>query len=278
MAVVVPGLPEGNRGKPGEVTRAVAGGERSPAVEVAQRVDAQRRVMKEEDSDGPAPQQAGEPSLDGSGQGDAEAERQGEPDRHPGREGAAAEAQVTVGEQILGVAAGIGPVLAAKHPDGLRSAGSWRSRPGVCTSARSRSRLCRSYRPSSPAGSSSSPCSPSASSALGSDGDDGSASRSPRRPRGHRIDERRHAASFAGGADSHRGRDLRRRRRRAREDLDPPPPPEPRRGAAPRRRRQRAVGRLGYRDQVPHPSCACSRSTPKPRSFIRSGSATGLNV
>jgi hypothetical protein len=37
-------------------------------------------------------------------------------DRHPQRERAADEAQVAVGEQVLGVAVGVGHVLAAEHP------------------------------------------------------------------------------------------------------------------------------------------------------------------
>src|SRR5690349_11897858 len=100
----------------------VTGGERSPAVEVAQRVDAEGRVMEEEDPHGSAPQQAGEPALDGSGQGDAEAEWQGESGRDPEREGTADEAQVTVGEQVLCVAAGVGTILAPEHPADMRVA------------------------------------------------------------------------------------------------------------------------------------------------------------
>jgi len=50
-------------------------------------------------------------------------------------------------------------------PDGSRSGGWSRSWLGACTSARSRSRPCRSCRPSSPADSCSSPCSPCGTSA-----------------------------------------------------------------------------------------------------------------
>ena len=46
VVVVVPRLPEGDRGQPGQVARFIAGGERPPAEKMTQRVDAERRVMK----------------------------------------------------------------------------------------------------------------------------------------------------------------------------------------------------------------------------------------
>jgi hypothetical protein len=71
--------------------------------------------MKEEDSDGSAPQQAGEPSLDGSGQGDAEAERQGEPGRHPEREASALWGVSDIAIKYL-TQASPGPVLGLVSP------------------------------------------------------------------------------------------------------------------------------------------------------------------
>src|SRR5688572_18887299 len=49
VVVVVPGLAEGERREPGEVAGLIAGGERPPAEVVAERVDAEGRVVQEED-------------------------------------------------------------------------------------------------------------------------------------------------------------------------------------------------------------------------------------
>ena len=48
MVVVVPGLAERDRGEPGQVARLIAGCERSPAEEVAERVDAEGDVVQEQ--------------------------------------------------------------------------------------------------------------------------------------------------------------------------------------------------------------------------------------
>ena len=78
--------------------------------------------MQQEHAHRAAPQQSGEPAHERAGQRDAEAEGERQPDRHPEREGAADEAQVAVGEQVLGVAGGVGHVLAAEHPADVRMA------------------------------------------------------------------------------------------------------------------------------------------------------------
>jgi hypothetical protein len=54
MVVVVPGLPEGDRLQPGEGAGLIAGDERSPAEEVAERVDAEGGVMQKEHAHGDA--------------------------------------------------------------------------------------------------------------------------------------------------------------------------------------------------------------------------------
>src|SRR5439155_11305044 len=60
VMVVVPGLAEGERRKPGQVARLVVRPEGPPAEEVTQRVDAERRVVHEEDADRAAPQKGGQ--------------------------------------------------------------------------------------------------------------------------------------------------------------------------------------------------------------------------
>jgi len=97
VVVVVPGLAEGQRCEPGEVAGLIARGERSPAEVVAQRVDAEGRVMQEEHAHRSAPQQTGQPAHDRAGQCHAEAEGNRQAGHHPQREGAADEAQVAVG-------------------------------------------------------------------------------------------------------------------------------------------------------------------------------------
>ena len=122
VVVVVPRLAEGERCEPGEVAGVVAGGERSPAEEVAQRVDAEGHVVEQEDAHGSAPQEAGEPADERAGQREAESRTGGQAHHHPERERTADEAQVAIGEQVLGVAAGVWLVLAADHPAHVRVA------------------------------------------------------------------------------------------------------------------------------------------------------------
>ena len=76
--------------------------------------------MQQEDAHRSTPQQSGQPAHDRAGQCHAEPERDSQPDRHPERERAADKAQVAVGEQILGIASGVGDVLAAEHPADVR--------------------------------------------------------------------------------------------------------------------------------------------------------------
>src|SRR5690348_14398974 len=60
MVVVVPCLAESEWCEPGEVARLIASRERSPAEEVAQRVDTERHVMQEKHAHRPSPQQSRE--------------------------------------------------------------------------------------------------------------------------------------------------------------------------------------------------------------------------
>src|SRR5678815_2237339 len=71
VVVVVPRLAEGERREPRQVARLVGGAERPPSEAVAERVDAEGRVMQQEDAHGSAPQQSCEPSGDRAGQGEA---------------------------------------------------------------------------------------------------------------------------------------------------------------------------------------------------------------
>src|SRR5688572_8763626 len=114
--VVVPRLTEGDRSEPGEIACLVPGRERTATEAVAERVDAEGRVVQEEDANRASPKQAGETAGDGSGQRNTETERQGEAGSHPQRESAADEPHVAIGQQILRVAGRIGLVLAAKDP------------------------------------------------------------------------------------------------------------------------------------------------------------------
>ena len=66
VVVVVPRLAPGGDRQPGEVARLVVGVVVLPAEEVAQRVDAERGVVHEEDPRRPAPQQRGQPAGHGA--------------------------------------------------------------------------------------------------------------------------------------------------------------------------------------------------------------------
>src|SRR6187200_1238072 len=89
VVVVVPGLAEGEWSQPSEVAGVIAGGKRAPAEVVAQRVDAEGRVMQQEDAHRSAPQKPRQTAAERTGQRHAEGEGDGEPDHHPEREGAA---------------------------------------------------------------------------------------------------------------------------------------------------------------------------------------------
>jgi hypothetical protein len=77
-------------------------------------------VMQDEHPHAPAPQQPVS-RRQVPVEREAEAEREASP-RRPEREGAADEAQVAVGEQVLRVAGRVGHVLAAEHPADVRVA------------------------------------------------------------------------------------------------------------------------------------------------------------
>src|SRR5438477_8914212 len=110
--VVVPCLTERDRGEPGEVSGLTTGAERRAAEEVAQRVDAEGRMVQEEDADRAAPEQPGQAADKGAAQQHAEAEGEREPCERPEWERAADEPQIRVGLQVARIAPGIGHVLA----------------------------------------------------------------------------------------------------------------------------------------------------------------------
>ena len=116
MVVVVPGLAPRRDRQPRKIARLVAGVVVVAAEEVTQRVDAERRVVHEEDPGGAAPQQRDQPAADGAGQRHAEPERGGQAEHDPQHERPVDEHDQRVGEQVLGVPALVGHLHVAEHP------------------------------------------------------------------------------------------------------------------------------------------------------------------
>ena len=87
-----------------------------PAEEVAERVDAERRVVHEEDAGRATPEQRGQPAGHGADERDAEPERGGETEQHPQHERVVDEPEPRVREQVLGIAALVGHLHVAEHP------------------------------------------------------------------------------------------------------------------------------------------------------------------
>src|ERR687891_2238585 len=74
VVVVVPGLAERRRRQPPDVGRVVVGLEATSPVEVADRVDAPRDVVDEEDPHQPTPEQGGETAGERAGESPADRE------------------------------------------------------------------------------------------------------------------------------------------------------------------------------------------------------------
>ena len=116
VVVVVPGLAETEKGEPPDVSRLVARGEAAPAEEVADRVDREGDVVKQEDADAAAPNEAGEcalPAADDQIAGEGWQCQAGEHDRN---EEAGDQPHALVGDQVLGVAALVGAAGGDEEP------------------------------------------------------------------------------------------------------------------------------------------------------------------
>ena len=104
VMVVVPRLAEREDRQPPQVAGLVAGLEPLAAEEVAERVDAVRRVVKDQHPHGAAPQQPGQGRGERAADQPAEQERHGEPGDHPQQERAADQVDDRVGDQVRRVA------------------------------------------------------------------------------------------------------------------------------------------------------------------------------
>src|SRR5947209_19936874 len=128
MVVVVPGLAPGGNRQPGQVARLVVRVVVLTPEVVTKGVDAERRVVDQEDSCGAPPKQRGQSAGHGSGERDAQPERGGKPGEHPQYERAIHEADPRVGEQVLGITALVGDLHVAEYPPDV-SVGETAERP-----------------------------------------------------------------------------------------------------------------------------------------------------
>ena len=90
------------------------------AEEVTQRVDAERRVMQQEDPGGAAPEERRQPADHRSGQRHAQPERERQSHDHPNHERAIDEPDHRVRQQILGVAVLVRDLHVGEHPADVR--------------------------------------------------------------------------------------------------------------------------------------------------------------
>ena len=116
VVVVVPGLAERERREPRDVGRVVVVVEPAKAVEVADRVDAPRDVVHEEEAHGAAPEQAHQRGVGGAADRPAEAVGNRQGGEQPDREEAADHAHAAVLEQVGRVLAGLGAAVVHEHP------------------------------------------------------------------------------------------------------------------------------------------------------------------
>jgi hypothetical protein len=129
VVVVVPGLAEGGQREPEHVARLVRRAEPPATEDVADRVDAERDVMQDEEPHRAAPQQPRQPGADGPADRHAEPERHRETGERSQHERAVDEADRGVGEEVRRVPRPGSTLVVAKQPAHVGAAGRAARRP-----------------------------------------------------------------------------------------------------------------------------------------------------